>query len=97
MAVLAIGTCLMELLFDSAPRRGKRPDDTAVPPPRRPIVRVVTLEGRLLRGTPRRVVRTLGDEMRIPLPWYLSHHDAEQLLDRWEREGSVLVMGDWEG
>jgi hypothetical protein len=91
--VLLIGTLLVEMLLCEAPRRGKRPDDHTVTPTPRGRICVVTIDGRILRGTACEIVRRLDAATPGIL---LRRPDAERLLRRWEVEGSVIVQGEWE-
>jgi|GEM_PF-6390958 hypothetical protein len=95
--VLLMGSFLMNLIFEAAPRRGKRPDFTENNPPRLMLVRVVTDEGRLMRGTPCQVVRRLGGLWGVVTPFWLTEPLADQFIAQWEQEGRILVMGDWGG
>jgi hypothetical protein len=89
--ILFIGATLIDLLLRDAPRRGKRPDDYTLPPPRRHILRVVTPDGRIVRGTPCQVVRQIA--RRSPL--FLTADKADRILDDWERVGLILIRGEW--
>jgi hypothetical protein len=89
--VLFIGATLVDLLMRDAPRRGKRPDDHDLPPPRRHILRVVTPDGRIVRGTPRQVVRQIA---RRP-PLLLTSDEADRMLDEWAAVGLILIRGEW--
>jgi hypothetical protein len=94
--VLMIGATLVEMLMRDAPRRGKRPDDHTLPSPPRHRVCAVTADGRVVRGTPRQVVRRLADRAHfLLLLFLLAPGAAERLLERWEAAGRILVRGEW--
>jgi hypothetical protein len=90
--ILFIGATLIDLLMRDAPRRGKRPDDHVLPPPRRHILRVVTPDGRIVHGTPCQVVRQVARDV----PLLLTPDQADQILEQWESVGLILVRGDWD-